>query len=100
MKTLLLTVGGNDDYQVMEFEEFSIVSAEDLAYQRYLDIFDEDVVDKFNHLVVNGSYETSIPCKLQVINGIIPGEFIKYIRDEVQEHDGIKSKQFYLFEVE
>ena len=100
MKTLLFTVGGDDDYQAMEFEEYSIINARALAYQRYLDMCSEDTIDEFNHLVVNGAYKVNIPCKLQVIKGIIPKEFIKYIRDEVQEYDSTKSKQFYLFEVE
>ena len=30
----------------------------------------------------------------------IPKDFVEYIRNEVQDYDSSKSKQFYLFEVE
>ena len=102
MKTLLFTVGGDNDYDAQNFAEYSIISAQHLAYQRYLDMFSEDIIDEFEHLVIDDidDSEMYISCKLQVIKGIIPKEFVKYIRDEVQEYDSTKSKQFYLFEVE
>ena len=102
MKTLLFTVGGDDDFQALQFEEWSVISAEDLARMRYIDMDDENDIDYFNHTIIDdiGEYETSIPCKLQVIKGTIPKDFVEYIRNEVQDYDSSKSKQFYLFEVE
>ena len=101
MKTLLFTVGGDDDFQALMFEESSVICAEDLAKMRYIDMDDESILDEFNHIVIDDvGYEESIPCTLQVIEGTIPREFVEYIRDEVQEYDSTKSKQFYLFEVE
>lgn len=101
MKTLLFTVGGSNDYDAQNFTEYSIISGEHLAYQRYLDMFSEDMIDEFEHLVIDDidNSEMYIPCKLQVIKGTIPKEFVDYIRNEIQEHDSTKDKQFYLIEV-
>ena len=100
MKTLLLTVGG-DDYEALMFKEYSVISAEDLAKMKYIDMDDETNIIKFKHKIIDDvEYEHNVPISLEVINGIIPLEFITYVRDEIQDYDSSKDKQFYIFEVE
>lgn len=100
MKTLLLTVGG-DDYEALMFEEHSVISAEDLAKMKYIDMDDKTNIIRFKHKIIDDiDYEHNVSISLEVINGTIPVEFITYVRDEIQDYDSSKDKQFYTFEVE
>ena len=93
MKTILLTIGGDNDYDAMVFDDNSAISAIELAKIMYLD----ENFDLMHKVEDEDGVIVDIPVKLQIFNGTVPKWFVNFVRGEVQDYDSSKHTQFYLF---